>query len=128
MTHDEFLGTVRERGQYADRAETERVTAAVLGLLGSRLTPGEAEDLAAQLPQGTKDAVLDTSGSQDGFGVEEFVDKLAERLGSTRETARWDASAVLSTVADSITGGQLNQVLSQLQSGYAELFGKPELT
>lgn len=127
MRQDEFLATVRERGQYADRVEVERVTGAVLGLLGARLTPGEAEDLAAQLPEGTEDAVLAGPGSQDGLGVEEFVATLAQRLESTRETARWDASAVLSTVADSVTGGQLNQVLGQLQSGYAELFGKPDL-
>ncbi|WP_153396281.1 DUF2267 domain-containing protein [Ornithinicoccus halotolerans] len=127
MRHDEFLATVRERGQYADRVEVERVTGAVLGLLGARLTPGEAEDLAAQLPEGTEDAVLAGPGSQGGLGVEEFVATLAQRLESTRETARWDASAVLSTVADSVTGGQLNQVLGQLQIGYAELFGKPDL-
>lgn len=127
MRHDEFLAKVRERGQYEDHAEAERVTAVVLGLLGSRLTRGEAEDLAAQLPAGTKDSLLADPEAQGGFGVEEFVDQVAGRLETTPETARWDASAVLSTVADSVTGGQLNQVLNQLQSGYAELFGKPEL-
>ena len=60
--------------------------------------------------------------------MEQFIDQLAKSLGTSREIARWDASAVLTTVAEAITGGQLNQVLSQLQSGYAELFGKPELT
>lgn len=127
MRHDEFLAKVRERGQYENHAEAVRVTAAVLGLLGSRLTRGEAEDLAAQLPAGTKDSLLADPEAQGGFGVEEFVDQVAGRLETTPETARWDASAVLSTVADSVTGGQLNQVLNQLQSGYAELFGKPEL-
>jgi hypothetical protein len=34
---------------------------------------------------------------------------------------------VLSTVAAAVSGGELNQVLSQLPSGYAVLFGKPAL-
>lgn len=35
---------------------------------------------------------------------------------------------MLTTVADAVTGGQLNQVLTQLPASYAELFGKPELS
>jgi uncharacterized protein (DUF2267 family) len=52
------------------------------------------------------------------------LNTLGERLAGGER----DASAVLSTVADAVTGGQLNQVLTQLQPGYATLFGKPELS
>ena len=128
MTHDEFFAKVREDGQYTDRAEAERVTGVVLGLLGSRLTSGEAKDLASQLPAEMKDLVLDGPEVPGSVGVEDFVALVAEKLDTSKETARSDASAVLTTLAESISGGQLNQVLSQLQSGYAELFGKPELT
>jgi uncharacterized protein (DUF2267 family) len=41
---------------------------------------------------------------------------------------RWDASAVLSRLADAISSGELNQLLSQLPSGYATLFGRPGLS
>jgi uncharacterized protein (DUF2267 family) len=128
MTHEEFLAMVRERGQYQDLAEAERVSRAVLGLLGARLTAGEVSDLASQLPAQLKDALVQAPQQAQAFGVEEFVQRLAQAVGTTPQTARWDASAVLTTLAESISGGQLNQVLSQLQSGYAELFGKPELT
>lgn len=127
MTHDEFLTKVRERGQYTDRAEAERVTGVVLGLLGSRLTEGEAKDLASQLPAEMKGLVLSGPEAPGAVGVEDFVALAAEKLETSNETARWDASAVLTTLAESVSGGQLNQVLSQLQSGYAELFGKPDL-
>ncbi len=63
----------------------------------------------------------------DSFGVDEFVRCLADRMSTTEEAARWDASAVLTTVAEAVSGGEVNQVLTQLQSGYAELFGKPDL-
>lgn len=128
MTRDEFLAKVRELGQYPDRAETERITGVVLGLLGARLTRGETEDLASQLPEEMKGLVLEDPQSLGSAGVEDFVALAAERLATSKETARSDVSAVLTTLAESIRGGQLNQVLSQLPSGYAELFGKPELS
>jgi hypothetical protein len=34
---------------------------------------------------------------------------------------------VLCTVADAVSGGELNDVLTQLPSGYAVLFGKSTL-
>lgn len=127
MRYDQFLATVTDRGKYHTQEEAERVTLAVLGLLGRRLTEGEAKDLAAQLPAALAD-VLSEAGPTETFGVEEFCRRLAAEVNGTEETARWDASAVLSTVADAVSGGQLNQVLSQLPARYAELFGKPDLT
>lgn len=35
--------------------------------------------------------------------------------------------AVLTTLGEAVTGGQLNHVLTQLTPGYAPLFGKPDL-
>lgn len=135
MKTDEFYAKVRDRGNYESAAEAERVTNTVLGLLGRRLAGGEAKDLAAQLPPEVQQPLLvepsegsagGASGGQ-GFGVEEFLARAASELDATTETAKWDVSAVLTTVAEAITGGELNQVLTQLQPGYAELFGKPDL-
>jgi uncharacterized protein (DUF2267 family) len=125
MNRDEFLGKVRERGEYADLAEAEHVTRTVLATLGQRLG-ADAKDLAAQLPADLGGA-LPSGGIGEAYGELEFLRRVAEHLGATTETARWDASAVLSTLAASVTGSQLNQVLGRLPSGYADLFGKPEL-
>ena len=127
MKEHEFLAKVRERGSYADQAEAENVSRVVLGVLGERLAGGESAHVAAQLPERLKDALGRGDDAGATFGVEEFVSRVAAALDTSPETAKWDASAVLTTVAEAVTGGQLNQVLSQLPSGYAELFGKPEL-
>lgn len=127
MKEHEFLANVRERGSYGDQTEAERVTRAVLRVLSERLPGGESAHLAAQLPGGLQDAMPDGDAPAPSYGVEEFVSRVATELGTTPEVAKWDASAVLTTVAESITGGQLNQVLSVLPSGYAVLFGKPDL-
>ena len=52
---------------------------------------------------------------------------MAERTGARPRTAEWDAGAVLTTVADTASGDELNQVIRQLPSGYAALFGKADL-
>ncbi len=128
MRYDEFLNKVKERGEYADAEEAEIVTRTVLGLLAQRLDPGEADDLAAQLPTQAGAALTSPDGQAESFGVREFLDRIAEATNATEATAQWDASAVLTTVAEAVSGGELNDVLTQLPSGYAVLFGKATLS
>ncbi|MDR7301433.1 DUF2267 domain-containing protein [Haloactinomyces albus] len=128
MKYPEFLAKVRERGEYGSQEETERVIRTVLAVLGTRLAGGESHDLAAQLPQQVADVLRVQSAEGSAMSLDQFLGKIATRLGSASiETARWDASAVLSTMAESIAGGELNQVLSQLPSSFSSLFGHPEL-
>ncbi|MFI6435011.1 DUF2267 domain-containing protein [Streptomyces sp. NPDC050759] len=130
MRYDEFIASVRDRGEYATAQEAEQVTVAVLKVLASRLTAAEAKDLAAQLPGPLGDALgeIRQEGQAESFGIQEFCRRIAELTGARPRTAEWDAGAVLSTLADTVSGGELNQILSQLPSGYADLFGKPELS
>ncbi|MBC2868702.1 DUF2267 domain-containing protein [Streptomyces mexicanus] len=128
MKYDGFLAQVRERGGYKDQDEAADVTKAVLEVLAQRISPGEVKDLASQLP-GPLGQVLDHATPQQAqsFGIEEFYRRVAERTHARPRTAQWDASAVLTTVADAVTGGELNQIISQLPSSYAILFGKADL-
>ncbi|MGV9876724.1 DUF2267 domain-containing protein [Streptomyces cellulosae] len=128
MKYDEFLARVRERGEYKDNDEAAHVTNAVLEVLAQRISPGEVSDLASQLP-GPLGQVLVNAAPQQArsFGIEEFLRRVAERTGARPRTAEWDAGAVLSTLGDAVTGGELNQIISQLPSSYAALFGKADL-
>lgn len=129
MHQGEFLAQVRERGEYVDQAEAERVTRAVLEVLASRIQPSSIENVASQLP-GDLAGALDP-GDQieaDNFGVQEFCRRVSQVVGTGERIAEWDAAAVLSTLAVNVSGGLLNQVLSGLPSGYASLFGHPELS
>ncbi|MER7411329.1 DUF2267 domain-containing protein [Streptomyces sp. NHF165] len=129
MRQDEFLAEVRDRGEYADQEEALEVSVAVLGVLSRRIRPGEAKDLAAQLP-GTLGEALETDGDRgaERFGVHEFCRRVADQTGARPRTAQWDAGAVLSTVASTVSHGEVNQVLGQLPTGYAALFGKADLS
>jgi uncharacterized protein (DUF2267 family) len=130
MRYDQFIAAVVDRGEYSGREEAEQVARSVLKVLASRITRGEVEDLAAQLPEPLGEALLADRGpaQAESYGVEEFCRRVAELTGGRPRTAEWDASAVLSTVAEAVSGGELNHVLGQLPSAYAALFGKTELS
>lgn len=128
MRYDEFLAEVREVGEYEDQREAEQVTRAVFSVLATRLPATTVDHLAAQLPEPLNEGLQ--PGDQleaEPFGVEEFYSRVAEETGARPLTARQDAGAVLSTLARAVSGGELNQILSHLPSGYAVMFGKPEL-
>lgn len=128
MKSDQFIAHVRRRGEYRDQAEAKEVAEAVLDVLGGRITSGEAKDLASQLPKPVDRPLWERSTEGcESFGVSEFLRRVAERTGARPRTAEWDASAVLSTLAEAVSGGETNQLISQLPSGYAPLFGEPEL-
>lgn len=114
MNYDKFAAAVRERDEYADRAEAEGVTGSVLEVLARRLAREETEDLAEQLPAQLAGAVRRRGYAPAGtFGVEEFCRRVAVLTGARPRTAERDASAVLSTLAEAVSGGQLNQLVSQ---------------
>ncbi|MFD9187166.1 DUF2267 domain-containing protein [Streptomyces phaeochromogenes] len=113
MKYDGFLARVRERGEYTDQDEAADVSNAVLEVPAQRISPGEVKDLASQLP-GPLGQVLDRATPQQArsFGIEEFYRRVAERTHARPRTAQWDASAVLTTVADAVTGGTLERHVS----------------
>ena len=128
MRYDEFLARVRERGEYTGQDEAAQITEAVLSVLAQRISPSEVDDLAAQLPGPLGQTLADAKQQQaERFGLEKFYRRFAERAGARPRTAVWDAGAVLTVVADTVSGGELNQIISQLPSSYAVLFGKPDL-
>ncbi|MYS88608.1 MULTISPECIES: DUF2267 domain-containing protein [Streptomyces] len=128
MQYHEYLDRVSELGEYRSQDEAAEVTEAVLSVLAKRISPGEVDDLVSQLPGPLGQALADAKPQQaESFGIEEFYRRVAERIGARPRTAEWDASAVLTALAEAVSGGELNQILSRLPSGYALLFGKADL-
>jgi uncharacterized protein (DUF2267 family) len=56
--------------------------------------------------------------------VHEFVHQVARAAADDEETAHRHAEVVLTTLADTVSGGELNK----LPVGYAALLGHTELT
>ncbi|MGK5549454.1 DUF2267 domain-containing protein [Streptomyces sp. URMC 127] len=121
-----FLEHVRERGEYDSRQEADRVARVVLALLGAHLVGEVRAQLAACLPEDFALILLNPLQSAEPLSPERFVRATAAWIeGATEQTAAWDVSAVLSTVADAAGDDLLKEILLQLPAGYDLLFGRP---
>ncbi|UCM91227.1 DUF2267 domain-containing protein [Streptomyces marincola] len=127
MSYDEFLSTVRDRGEYP-LDEAEKIVSTVVGTLSDRLPAASAVHLADQLPMPLADILESSGGAGRSWGVQEFIAQVAERADEDEETAETDTRVVFSVISERVAGGEMNKVLSQLPSGYADLFGYAELS
>ncbi|MEU3527963.1 DUF2267 domain-containing protein [Streptomyces sp. NPDC038707] len=123
----EFLDRVRDRGEYHSPEEAEHISTSVLRVLAARIPSQEADDLADRLPAPLDDVLHGHPARPEALGLEEFLRRVAQQTGARPRTAEWDAGAVLSTVADAVPGAEVDHLLAQLPTGYADLFGRPDL-
>jgi uncharacterized protein (DUF2267 family) len=122
MDYQTFTRTAAERAGLPEDT-VERVERATLRTLADRITGGEADDLASQLPAGLKESLRPPQEDAEAFGVEEFLRRVAERGDVARDEARTGAVAVLTTVREAVSPGEFDDILSQLPQEYRELVG-----
>ena len=96
------------------RRPAENAITATLETLNERISGGEARDLAAQFPEEIQPALRPKAEEAEGFSLEEFYRRVAEREGVDIETARIDASAVMRVLREAVTPGELDDVMAQL--------------
>jgi len=121
MDYDTFVREVAQRaGLPRDQASV--LTRATLQTLAERLTGGEADDVAAQLPMQMKEWLLShATPAAEKFGVDEFVRRVSDKANVTPEDARRGARAVFVTLRAAATAGEFNDVMSQLPKEFSDL-------
>ncbi|GAA1129315.1 DUF2267 domain-containing protein [Nocardioides aquiterrae] len=122
MTYDEFIRSVAD-GAGISQAEAERLTAATLRTLAERITGGEADDLAAQLPEELKPSLTKPGEEAERFDVDVFVARVAERAGTDPDQALAHMGAVFATLREAVSPGELDDVAAQLPDGLRDLLG-----
>lgn len=136
VSFEEFTGDVQHRIKAGSRAEAVRTTRAVLETLGERVGGGTATDLAGPLPMEIDRYLLQVENGQ-GFGYQDFVDRVVERLayddleletkfGTPAPVDRNDAvfriRAVIALLDEVVGGGEMRNLRNQLPDEYDELF------
>jgi uncharacterized protein (DUF2267 family) len=121
---DQFISEVRNLAEVDSKEEAEKATSATLETLKERLAGNEPSNLAAQLPPEIA-PYLDGEGGRESFSVDEFYERVAQREGVSQDEAVKHARAVATVVQTAVTGGEVDDVRSQLGNDYEELFGQP---
>ena len=124
MDYAKFLKEVKVRAGVEDPAEAERTALVILQTLVDRLTPTEADDLVAQLPEPLKSSIT-LNDAVARLDPDEFVERVARELEITPDEAHARIHAVFSVLRDAVTPGELHDVLVQLPSGYFEMLTAP---
>jgi uncharacterized protein (DUF2267 family) len=120
MDYETFEKKVSSRaGIPRDRARV--LIRATLETLGERLTRGEADDVASQLPKPAKEWLDHGPPEAERFGLEEFIRRVSERTRVPPEEARKAVSAVFSTLRLAVTGGEFKDMMSQLPEEFSQL-------
>ena len=127
MQYQEFLQRVEEQiGATQPVTETQRAAeqavTATVETLSERLSGGEANDLAAQLPAEIQAPLQRSAEEAEGFSLEEFYRRVGEREGVDIDTARKDASAVMTVLRVAVTPDQVDDLMAQLPSAFNVLF------
>jgi uncharacterized protein (DUF2267 family) len=120
MQYDDFIdATAIRAGVSPDDAEV--ISYATLQTLAERITGGEADDLASQLPVGLQDALQKDFEQAEDFGLEEFVRRVSLNSGTDTALAWQGVRAVMSTLQDAVSGGEFDDVMSQLPKEFATI-------
>jgi uncharacterized protein (DUF2267 family) len=119
MNYEQFIGTVQHAADLSWN-EAEAATRATLEALGERISPGEARDLADRLPE-ELGAWVHTDTEAEGFDVDEFVRRVAEREGVDAAAAERHVRAVFLALWRATGARELADVASELSRDYAPL-------
>jgi uncharacterized protein (DUF2267 family) len=125
---DSFVEHVARAGRF-DLDRAWRATEAVLETLGERLAEGEVSDLEALLPGEFRPALelgkLHSGGKASRFDVDEFVGRVADRVGETsHDEALDDARFVFRALRERLPERELDDILAELPSEYDDLIGR----
>jgi uncharacterized protein (DUF2267 family) len=121
MKHDQFVGEIQNRAELASRGEAIRAIRCTLTTLGERLQPGEAKDLAGQLPMEVDRFLLDAESGQR-FSYDEYLDRVADCEGVEHPEAARHARLVVGLVSETVYASEIQEVLSNLPDEYLDLF------
>jgi uncharacterized protein (DUF2267 family) len=123
MKGEQFIAEVRNLAELYSTEDAEKAIRATLETLRERLAGNEPSNLAAQLPPEVA-VFVEGEGGREAFSVQEFYERVAEKEGANSEEAVKHARAVATVLQTAVTGGELEDLRSQLGNDYKELFGQ----
>ena len=122
--YERFITTVQQKASIS-RRKAERAAQATLETLAERLSPGEARDLADALPAPAA-GWLFTDTDAASFDADEFLRRVAERLGSDVETAERYAKGVFIALGRAVGDKEIADMTAELSHDFAPLVSEAQ--
>ncbi|MFG3557126.1 DUF2267 domain-containing protein [Micromonospora sp. NPDC047557] len=125
MEYEDFINAVATRLKVStDQAAT--LTSATLETLADRISAGQAEDLAYQLPDGLDDNLRKPPPHRRDehakpFGFDEFVRRVADHPAVDRALAGAGVRAVLTTLREAVTRDEFEDAMAQLPKEFRQV-------
>jgi uncharacterized protein (DUF2267 family) len=120
---EEFLRRVADDAGL-DSSSARRAAEAVLETLAERIAGGEADDIAAELPDDLRPAIERgkeaSGGKAQRMSLDEFVARVAEREGVSADEATDHARAAFAAMRQTLSARELSDLLDQLPRGYQD--------
>lgn len=103
--------------------QAELAVTSTLAALAELVGGKQASDLASQLPFPFREPLDQKSEENPGnFSLEEFYGRIAEREEVETATASLHAAAVINTLKEAVSGGELEDIRQQLPEEFKALF------
>jgi uncharacterized protein (DUF2267 family) len=119
---DEFMRRVAER-EGTDPATAARHARAVFAALARAVGPREVADMTSELGKGYAPLLAGTDDAgepEPALLAEEFVRRVADRAGIGEDGARRAVEAVLETLGERISGGEVEDLVACLPEEFHE--------
>lgn len=118
-----FLQQVRETAGLASDQEAERLSRGTISALAEALSAGQANELAAGLPEELHFELGASTGQAERFDAPGFLDRISGEIDTVDpDKVESQVKSVLSVLYDWAPEGQIGDTLEQLPSGIAALF------
>jgi uncharacterized protein (DUF2267 family) len=122
VKYAEFIQAVARRPKMSS-TQAEPITRATLETLAERLTGGQAQDLAAQLPQELQGYLRKPDERPEPFGLAEFFERVQKRAAVDLQSANDGVCAVLDTLREAVSAKEYGDFVDQLPKEFWQLTG-----
>lgn len=122
MDYDHFINQVQTRAHLGSTQEAVTAIRATLETLAERIVPGEAADIAAQLPREIAHHLLEPRVAPERFSSGEFVKRIALRETCDYSDAVFHARCVIEVLEEAISPGEFHDLLAELPADFDPLF------
>ncbi|PWU47907.1 DUF2267 domain-containing protein [Micromonospora globispora] len=120
VNYAEFREAVAKRAGLPP-PEADNIVRATLTTLTERISGGEADDLAAQLPEELREHMHKDVDFGERLDLAEFLNEVRARAGVDRQRAAEGIRAVLTTLRDAVSAEEFKDMASELPKDIQQL-------